>query len=453
MSGLLDSLNAASNALIAQRMGLDVVGQNLANINTPGYSRRTLDLAEVAPTDPLSAGRGVMVEGVRALRDQFVDARLRREQGNTGHDQALAEVLGTIEAGVGLPGSSLDAQLTAFFDAFSALASDPTSPVARDSVVRQGADLTTAFHDLASQLTQARQDADTSVRASVTEVNALATELAKLNGSLASHNYDAETIRDRQGVILQRLGELADVSVLARQDGGVDVTLASGRAIVIGDNAYSLDVPPTGMATVSLAGVDVTPELTGGRIGGLLQVRDTIVPGYSAQIDQLAHDFAAAVNTTHAAGFDATGAAAGNFFTPPTGVAGAASSISVDASILADSSRVAASGTGAPGDNGAARQLAAMRNTAITGGGTQSAIDAWRALTFDIGNDVSAARAAQASHGQIVTQLQALRAQASGVSYDEEAAHMMRYQRAYEANARYFKTITDTLDALMNMVQ
>jgi flagellar hook-associated protein 1 FlgK len=453
MSGLLDSLNAASNALIAQRMGLDVVGQNLANINTPGYSRRTLDLAEVAPTDPLSAGRGVTVVAVRALRDQLVDARLRREQGNTGYDGAMAEVLGTIEAAVGMPGASLDAQLTAFFDAFSALASDPTSPVARDGVVRQGTDLTSAFHDLAAQLTAAQTDADTSLRASVNEVNALGTELAGLNGDIAAHSYDAETIRDRQGLILQRLGELADVSVLARQDGGVDVTLASGRALVIGDNAYALQASPTGMATVSLEGVDVTPELTGGRLGGLLRVRDAVVPGYMSQLDQLANDFATAVNATHATGFDATGAAAGNFFAPPAGVAGAAAALSVDAAVLADSGRVAASATGAPGDNGTARQLSALRTTAITAGGTHSAIDAWRALTFDVGNDVSDARAAQTSHGQIVTQLQALQAQASGVSYDEEAAHMMRYQRAYEANARYFKTITDTLDALMDMVQ
>jgi flagellar hook-associated protein 1 FlgK len=206
------------------------------------------------------------------------------------------------------------------------------------------------------------------------------------------------------------------------------------------------------MATVSLEGVDVTSELTGGRIGGLLQARDVLVPGYLGQLDQLANDLATAVNTTHATGFDATGAAAGNFFAPPSGVAGAAAGLTVDASILADSGRVAASATGAPGDNGTARQLSAMRDAAITGGGTHSAIDGWRALTFDVGNDVAAARSAQASHGQIVTQLQALQAQASGVSYDEEAANMMRYQRAYEANARYFKTITDTLDALMNMV-
>lgn len=453
MSGLLDSLASASNALIAQRMGLDVVGQNLANINTPGYSRRTLDLAEVASTDALNAGRGVTVLGVRALHDQFVDARLRSEQGDTGHDAALAQVLGTIEAATGLPGAGLDARLTAFFDAFQALSNDPTSAVARDSVMRQGVDLSAAFHDLVGQLSASAQDADTAVRASVDEVNSLATELAALNARIATSPFGTETLRDRQGVILQRLGELADVSTLQRPDGGVDVTLTSGRAIVIGETAYALKTSGPGMATISLEGVDVTSELSGGRIGGLLRARDVIVPGYINQIDQLAYDLATAVNATHATGFDATGAAAGNFFTVPASVAGAANGMSVDAAILANSGRIAASATGALGDNGVARQLAAMRTQTITAGGTQSAIDAWGSFTYSIGTDLAGAQAGQASHAKIVTQLQALQAQASGVSYDEEAANMMRYQRAYEANARYFTTISDTLDTLMEMVQ
>src|SRR5262245_1618723 len=148
MSGLLDSLSSASNSLLAQRMGLDVAGQNIANVNTPGYSRRTIDLQAVGGSDPQSAGRGVVVLGVRALRDDLVNARLWQEGGNTAHDGAIADTLGSVEAAVGMPGSGLDQQLTAFFDSFSALANDPTSLSARDGVVRAGAQLATSFHTL-----------------------------------------------------------------------------------------------------------------------------------------------------------------------------------------------------------------------------------------------------------------------------------------------------------------
>jgi flagellar hook-associated protein 1 FlgK len=270
---------------------------------------------------------------------------------------------------------------------------------------------------------------------------------------MASSSSDQEALRDRQGMILGRLGELADVAVLSRADGGVDVTLRSGRALVIGETSYALDTTPTGLATISLDGVDVTAELTGGRIGGLRHVRDTLVPGYLNSLDQLAFDLSAAVNATHSAGFDASGAPAGNFFATPAGLAGAAGALAIDPALVANSARVAASATGATGDNGIARQLAAMRDTPITAGGTQSAFGAWRTLVYSVGNDVAGARAAQTSHSQIVTQLQALQAQASGVSYDEEAAQPDALSRAYEANARYFQTINDTLDVLMGMVR
>jgi flagellar hook-associated protein 1 FlgK len=221
---------------------------------------------------------------------------------------------------------------------------------------------------------------------------------------------------------------------------------------VIGGNAYSLDVSPNGLATISLAGVDVTSRITSGRIGGLLNVRDSYVPDYMSHLDALAFDLSSAVNAVHTTGYDADGNAAGNFFTPLGGPAGAASALGVDAALVADSSKVAASATGAAGDNAIALQLAAMRDQPIAGGGTRSPFGAWGQLVFEVGTDAAQARANAGSHTQVVKQLQQLQSQASGVSYDEEAANMMRYQRAYEANARYFQTILRALDSLMDMV-
>jgi flagellar hook-associated protein 1 FlgK len=159
------------------------------------------------------------------------------------------------------------------------------------------------------------------------------------------------------------------------------------------------------------------------------------------------------VNGVHAAGFDATGAPAGDFFAPLGGVAGAAAALAVDPALVADSRLVAASSTGEAGDNQTARALAALRDAAVTAGGTMHVFDAWSELVFAVGSDAAAARAAQSGHALVLRQLEQLRAQTSGVSYDEEAAHLMRYQRAYEASARYFTTIVDTIDTLMEMVR
>ena len=453
MAGLFENLTVASNSLLIQRMGMDVVGQNMANINTPGYTRRSLELAELPPVDSLSAGRGVTVVDIRAMRDELVEGRLRREQSDTAHDAAMSEILEAAEAAIGLPGQALDAQLTALFDAFAALADDPTSMVARDTVLRQGRELASAFADLSRNFSAIQADADRAVRVAVADVNTITAELARLNVDIAQSSYDAESIRDRQGVLLTELGKLTSIAVLQRADGGVDVSLPSGRALVIGESSYPLETTADAVTAVRLGDVDVTADFTGGRLGGLLQVRDSIIPGYVARLDELAYDLATSVNALHATGYDLDGNAAGGFFTAPAGVAGAASSLSVDAALLADSRRVAASATGASGDNGIARSLSALRDATIANGGTRSVHAAWSQIVYAVGGDAASARAAEHSHAQIVLQLEQMRAQVSGVSYDEEAAHLMRYQRAYEANARYFTTILDTLDALMEMVR
>jgi flagellar hook-associated protein 1 FlgK len=456
MSGLFDSLAAASNALNAQRAGLDVVGQNLANVNTVGYTRRVIDLAEVPPTDPLSAGRGVEVVQIQALRDAYVEARIRREQQGQASNNSVVDALSEVEGAVGAPGDSLDASITSFFNSFSTLANDVTSAPARDGVVAQGRALAQGFNDLSARLTESQRNADTSIGAAVDEINRLAAQVAQLNGEIANRGPDLETLRDQRGVALARLAELAGVDVIERQDGLVDVTIGQGHALVIGANGYTVDAaaaPPSGFLRLSSGGADITGQITSGTVGGLLSVRDTIVPGYLNNLDQLAFDFAAQVNALHQTGFDATGAAGGDFFAPLATVAGAAANLSVDPAVAADSGRVAASATGAAGDNQIARAIAGLRDARVMSGGTATASQAWARFAYTVGLDITSARSASDTHTSILQQLQQLRDQTSGVSMDEEAAQLMRFQRAYEANARYFSTIVDTIDAVLNMVQ
>jgi flagellar hook-associated protein 1 FlgK len=455
MSGLFDSLSAASNALTAHRMGLDVAGQNLANLNTVGYSRRSLVLAEMPSGDFLSAGRGVQVVQVRALRDLFVEARIRNERQGASFDETVVRHLSALEGAVGLPGMSLDAELTKFFDGFAALADDATSSTARDNVVRQGTELARAFGALSGQFSQARRAADAELRASVTNVNALADRVAALNGQIVHNGPNAEALRDERAVLLNELSELTDISVISRDDGAVDVTVAGGRALVINADAYHLKTTTgaDGFASIKTAtDFDITAAISGGRIGGLINTRDTKVPAYLAKLDQMAYDLANAVNAAHGAGYDGTGAPAGSFFSAPAGVAGAAAALQVDAAVAANSQLVAASLTGAAGDNQTARAIADLRSGAIVAGGTLTPAEAWGQLVFSLGSDVSSSTISAVSRGEVVRQLVGIQAQTSGVSVDEEAANLMRYQRAYAATARYFTTIVDTLDVLMGMV-
>jgi flagellar hook-associated protein 1 FlgK len=456
MAGLLDSLSVATSGLSAARMGLDVTGNNIANINTPGYARRTLQLAEVAPHDATSAGRGVEVVQIRALRDLYIEARIGREQGGQAYDAAVLEGLEAVEAAIGLPGQSIDARLTAFFDGFSALASDVTSITARDTVVREGQTLGAAFGAMSDRLAEMQRVHDRSLQDSVVELNRLATTVAQLNGRIVIGGADVDALRDERSVALTRMAELANVNVLNRADGAVDVTVPSGHALVVGANAYPVTMtpqPPSGFVSLSLSDYNITSQLTGGRIGGLLDLRDTKLPAYQAALDQLAYDIATQVNALHVTGFDGTGAPGGNFFDAPVAVAGAARALSVSAGVAADPRLVAGSGTSSVGDNQVARAIAGLRDSRVMSGGTATAAEAWANLVYQVGSDVRAGEASAVTRDQIVRQMQRLRDQYSGVSLDEEAANLMRYQRSYEASARYFTTIVDTLDTLMAMVR
>lgn len=449
MAGLFSMLGSAARALDAHRGGLAVAGQNIANLNTEGYARRTIQLAE----DRLGS---VEILGIRARRDALLDARLRQELPAEAREAAMADALGVVEASLGTAGSSLDARLTALFDAFSALAGDPASVVARDNVVARGRQLAREFAEMSARFETTQREADTGVRAGVAELNALAERVSSLNGAIATANgANVDGLVDERTLVLRQMAEIADVQVMARGDGAVDVAVGPGQPLVVGSRTFAVeivDAPPLGFAHVSAGGVDITGAMERGRIGGLLAVRDAIVPSYRTALDELAYGVAQQVNVVHQAGYGLGGTTGQAFFAPLGAVAGAAAAIAVDPAVAGDSSRVAAGQTTATGDNQAARALAALRDA--RGMSNQTTFgESWAQLVHRVGADTASAAAQRKSRQDIVTQLEELRDQVSGVSLDEEAGNMLKFQRAYEANARYFTAIDDLLDTLLNMAR
>jgi flagellar hook-associated protein 1 FlgK len=450
---LFGMLGTTSRALDVQRFGLDVVGNNLANVNTPGYTKRVADLGAIPPPDRFSAGNGVEVLNVRSMRDRLFDQRLFDESPLEQQQAAMGDSLGLAEVALGKPGSSIDADLADFFAAFAELADAPTSSTARQQVLAEGEGVARAFNGMASRLTDAARAADARVREDVDAVNELTTRIASLNKSIAS-SPESQTLhlRDEQVEAVKQLSGILGTQVIELTDGTVQVTTRSGRPLVIGASSYPLaavSAPPSGFARVQAGGLDITDEITDGHIGGLLQVRDRDIPGYATQLDQIAYDLANAVNALHATGFDTTGTAGGAFFTPPAAVAGAASALAMDPTLMANPSRLAAAAVASPGDNGIARQLANLRDARIVNG--QTADEAWAKLVYDVGSDVHRAETEQASREEIVQQIEQLRDSVSGVSIDEEAAMMLRFQRAYQANARFFTVIDETITTLLSL--
>jgi len=456
-SGLFSQLGMAARSMEAQSFGLDATGQNISNANTAGYTRRVVDFASIPPADPrISAGGGVEVTGVRAVRDRLLDRRFYQEQPLQSRAGAIYDSLSVAQTALGNPGASIDAKLSAFFDAWSGLADNPTSSSQRSQVIAQGQQLAASFRDMAGRLVTSQQEADSNVRATVDQINTLANQIASLNQKITATGVDGSlTLRDSQGEALKQLSTLVDIQTITNADGTVQVSFAQGHALVVGENAYTVGITnaaTTGFAQVTSGGSDVTKFVSGGKLAGYLNVRDTLLPSYKTQLDTLAYGVATQINTLHTAGFDGNGAAGQNFFNPLATVAGAASQITVNGVVAASPSLVvAASTTGTPGDNTQARAFANLRDSKVLAGGTQTFGDAWSLLTYSVGQDASSAKADQDSRGEVVRQIENLRDSVSGVSMDEETANMMKFQRAYEANAKYFSVVNATLDTLLQL--
>jgi flagellar hook-associated protein 1 len=459
MSGLLSSLTSATRALEAQHYGLDVTGQNIANVNTPGYARREVLLAAVPATDLMSAGGGVDVVGVRAMRDRLLERRLQMERPAEQREGAIAGALSLIEVEMGRPGESIDARLSEFFDSAARLSADPTSTPARQDFLLTGERLANAFRDMAGRLSNGRQSSDQAVRGSVDQINTLAGRVAALNTSLAglpAGSASAMPLRDEQKTILDQLSELVDVGTIERADGGVDLTIGNGRPLVLGGESMPLEARarlvagvPDGMTELYSGDYAITTEVSGGRLAGQLEVRDRFLVDYQTTLDDLAFGVATEVNRVHQLGFDAAGTAGVAFFTTTATATGAAAALNVNANVAGHPELVAASGDPlAAGDNQNARALANLRDLRVMNGGQATFGQAWAQLIYRVGTDTQSAQQGQQSRAEIVRQIEAMSDAVSGVSLDEEAMMMLRFQRAYEANARFFRAIDESIDTL-----
>jgi flagellar hook-associated protein 1 FlgK len=231
-------------------------------------------------------------------------------------------------------------------------------------------------------------------------------------------------------------------------DDGLTITTADGTALVVGGKSYALDaaLDADGHQRVMSEGRDITAEFSGGKLGALLSVRDDDTAIALHDLDQVAFALATAVNEAHAAGFDLSGTKGGNFFTVAASADGSASTIKL---AVTEPGEIAASSNGDAGSNGNLGVIGAVRTAGLLNG--QSAIDVLAALSFRVGSSTADSQAQLEASESIQSQLEKQRDAISGVSLDEEAANLMRFQRAYQAAGRVISAADQMLDIACNL--
>jgi flagellar hook-associated protein 1 FlgK len=466
MSGLFGSLNAAASALQAHSLAVEITGKNLANANNASYARETVSYSAGATVVTAQGAQSLgLTADVAQVRDTLLDRQVMRETSLSSYYSTQQQALQRAQAGLGQTISSaastgatattttdtgVGAALDDFFNAFQALASNPTDTGSRQALVSSAGILSDRMQQADTSLAQAQTDLGAQVDGNVTSANSLLQTVAGLNSQIlrieAGNPGSAVDLRDQRQAALEQLAALMPVTVTDTGGGEVQVAAVdgSGTPVVLVSHG-------TVNGSVAFNGTQITGGSSGtvlalasGSMQGAIDARDGAIQTLRDQLDQLASQVVTSVNGL----YDPSGST-GNFFTASGTTAG---TMSVDSSLTA--AGLTAGASGAAGDNSVALAIAGLaKHKFSTAGGDQ--IDGTIGNFFSgsvsqFGQALSTVNSSVTNQSSIETLVRGQRDSVSGVNLDEETANLLKFQRAYEASSRVLQTIDSMLDQVIN---
>ncbi len=488
MPGLTSSMNIGLTGLRASQSALNVIGHNIANINTPGYSRQRVNLQTGIPEafGNLRFGSGVGFASIMSVRDRFLDLQITQSIGRQHGSNARYEGVQGVSAFFTETGEGgLNLQIQRFFEGFQELSLRPEDLTVRTNLVARAQSMITGMQSRYQMIQQGRSKEDATVVGLTEEVNTLTSQIAELNKRIAQEPTPGSEndARDQRKALLDKLAEKVGITVYEDSLGQSMVSLDSGAAVLVsGATAYKMETVPDPLNNafsrvyVTLSGslpIDVTDQIQDGRMGAALDLRDRVLLGYQRQLDQLGAGIVQNVNQVHRAGFSLSGATGNDFFLANVGnnglglpvtvsaannYQGMVSAMAINGAIAANPGLVAAASVaGAPGNNTQATAMASLYNalnTVDTNGdgvgdsGPFSTV--FGNLANTIGVDVQRFSVTGQTAENLVVALQNQRDRISGVDLDEEATTLIAYQRGYQASSRFINVINQLTDQLVN---
>jgi len=322
MSSISAILNTARQSFLAEQTALQITAHNIANANTEGYSRQR-PMFEASPF-----GDGVSIQTIERLHDQFLDRQMREELGAQGRLTQMAQSLRRIESLVDeTEGQGVGLRLQELFSAFQDLAARPSGVAERETVRAKANVLASALNDNHRRLVGVQSDADRQIGEMVATINTLGEQIAQLNRQAQSgagllDETSANQIQDQRNMLVEKLSSLIQTETFEDGRGGLTVMVAGGLVLVQSDTANRLEVVPgdsNGELEIDYVFADgvrqrITDRLRTGELGGILEIRDHVVPDLRKRLDQFTAALIHEINQIHRSGVDLTGAAGGDFF-------------------------------------------------------------------------------------------------------------------------------------------
>ena len=464
MAGLFDTLSLGSRSLNTYRKAIDVTGHNLANVNTPGYTRQRLAIESVTTsTSQGSVGSGAEGTKIVRIENEFFNSQVQVEtsvegsmesRGN-GLKKALTALGETIDRNspTGISSGGISQGLADFFASMQSLSTNPESVPERQVALQKAQDLAVRFNRVDQRLAAVQSGLNKTVASEVDQVNSLASDIAKLNarimGEEAAAPGVASDLRDARQLKIEELSRLVKADAIEQEGGAVNVIVA-GVSLVEGNSVVntleSFD-SGSGDLLVRATGQGAALDLTGGSIHGNITARDTDVREVRDQINELASRFMEEANAIHSGGFGLNGATGENLFSGTN-----AADMAVNTKILTNPAAFQASDKpDETSNNSVVLALARLGNATQAALGGQSFSDRQAQIVAGVGQKVADSQNDLADQQTVSDLARSQREAISGVSLDEEMANLVMFQKAFQASAKLISMTDEMLQTIIQM--
>lgn len=316
-----DILSTSVSGLLAFQRALDVTSNNISNVATPGYSVQNTNFTP-QPGQATAVGyfgSGVTVESVTRSYDELLAGQVRSSQSSYSSFNTYATQAAQIDNMLSDPNTGLTAGLQSFVNALQTVANSASSTAQRQALLSQAQALSQQVQNYSSQLSNYGAGIESQISASTTQINTLSAGIATLNGQIAaglsSTGQTPNTLMDQRDQMIDQLSQYVTVHTATQADGSMNVYIGSGQPLVIGSTSQTLTaIQDPYNATQHNIGIvtggstaDITSEISGGSLGGLLAVRSQVLQPTQNTLGQFSVGLATLVNQAQQAGIDLTG--------------------------------------------------------------------------------------------------------------------------------------------------
>lgn len=456
MSGLTAALNSGKTGLFTNQKLIEIAGNNINNVNTPGYSRQQAEIGSL-PTLEINGffvGTGSKVETITREHNVFVTRQIWAKNAALGEESAKSIPLTELENMFNLSEQNLAMEIDRFFDAWQELATNPSGQVERDNVMQYGDQLADAFHETALGLDRLQQDINNTFVSEIDAINLKLQQVAELNARIAdleATGQPANAYNDQRDMLLQELSNTLGIQSYKENNGMVTVQLASGVPLVQLNEALTLETVQVGQdLAFQLRHDNTTLKLSlndfGGQFKGMLSIRDEMIPSLNSTLDNMAYNLVNEVNAQHQAGVGLDNNTH-LFFNGLSSEDNASHNISL---AVQNTDQIAVGASAAPGDNTNALLIAALRNKKMIDG-NETLSEAYGRMSSTVGIEAARSRLALDGTEDALVQLENLRDGIAGVSLEEEMINLIQYQAGFEASSKFLATVDEVMDTLLSL--